>query len=1838
MIKNRKRKAMVAITMALSLTTAGVVGMTTLYNLNSWSKISFKYTSKTNEVKKLDPIRVRSGSTWEQVFQILQKNEEVKKICIDNNWRIDEYTSKINDNDLKLDDKFTANKTVYLNFVPTESRQVNVDLHFYFTKNIIDWSNSNIANKINFEKIKDELTRRFKSKLINFGEKVSKVEAVKGQVQDPNYDVVILKVNNLFINSGDPSVESKDNTKWTINLKKLFLAKGFIKEETFKIENNNKINVDYPFYSSEHLKDQNFRNSAVFGNESNKVTIAKDSVNTYAIRYDISPRIKINNIGIDLSNANHINEINSLLTSNTLADIKNKEIFKNNNSDEELLPPEKFAKLSSRISYDDFITSYAENRKYNTKLVSANINSPLVNLYFIWENILYKVPEFKDEQNEVYKKFKLYWESSNEGEIHFYTNVNLYTYSIKVLNQTFKVKRKIENGKWTLGEEDFKRLVEALKINDRREWFEQNVPSHKTFYRTEDLKKYIVDNNINLSFIDPSQNDTKYEKINISFVGRNNENSDYEQGTNGSSNRDVAITSLNISVKNIASWEKDGRSKLISELNKRLISDHNIHNKIISLITNQYINTSNNRYYTEDLNNVNYKVVDCLPDIANKTLNLSFAKFMNIKFAANNSTIEPEVFKETNKGFSLNYYDSLEFLTERIGKDQNYPSSYILNQNGYGLFLLDASKSGAYEFNTNKDYFKMPIWKYDNNSAPLSIQTNKNVVVETKWISAKVFYLGNNKYILMPNLEDDDTRKIVREYVDKSLDLNDKNAIFKAFVTKYIVSSNLEISKFTSLFENILLSTSSERKSFYYDNLTFSNVEDKFNSIINFFYPSNSQSSSQFFNNFPKNEFTYQAQLQNTNYTRVIKNAGQLVNEVIQNINLDKSISVTYNIAEGTYRFNNTGLFSTGVIDNLVNALFSEKNNIFKYPSVICSYEKCKSDLVLAIQNDIKNKLINPYVKTINNETNLSNINIKHDINYPLEYKDKNIKIHTLEQSSLNSYDEDAIKGYLTNNVTFVEFENGKWEIIKNDNVQKTNLINEIISKIKAKIGENSQENCAIILKEIFNSIDHNGKTIKLINALQFIDKDLDGNKVEVKYLPSTLNETDFNTLISSFFDALNNKNLFKPSTGMDQKTNFTNDFENLLKNINVVNGDKITLRKSDFENVEWTSSLDQKVFILNAAGYTKTFVYKNVVDLQQLIVDYLKKMYDENIFGIFEIHKSNTGHTTRSMHNEFATWLCKRDEIVNNKNIYETDIYGYLNDFKKYNGFTSPSSNYDILIKKYKEVRWQEVDGTINSLNYFNVTHNWHNFIKQINEKIKNLPQYKILSISINGTATIRDIELLTDTNINNMETNDNTIINIDELATNSNGYLVTSLKNRQLDKYENIDISHYNGKNRLWFQHLLFNNAMHFSNSDSLNKLINNSVYRNYFNDYTQNKKSLFQSIKDLLDTNNHELSFLFFVNNYLQNNKVTGTTHYLTFNHSNWNEQNIINNLFNKEIKDNFDDIYNFLLEDPYGITLAKLVKSKNIFNFMVEKNKLILKVKNGYFNKFINNVHNATAVIDYGIENLKNNNSNIFNFKSSDNTHKNIDELLFHYFNGWLNTFLDNKIAEKELIFYKEFLGTNSEFKYAIEEKPKSENILSKLNNTSYKQNILNNIKDDLLSLVFEYQYFKNTQITRRNNGGYNINFDKSFDDNQVMIHKRILNYCKDLNNQLILKEKRTDKINKQLFLVDNSGIKKIDLLPIFYQCDSIKDNNYVDNIIYLIDACLRLNFKKQIAFYDATKDEWYRLDSDFYKANKETIYKKLKSIVINKLNENTGSIHIDNFISEFNKNSETIQIV
>ncbi|RMX36133.1 hypothetical protein [Mycoplasmopsis fermentans] len=575
MIKNKRKKVIATVATALSLTTLGVVSATAFYNVNSWTKLTLKYRNKNEDVF-IDSIKVKSGSTWGQVLPLLKDNKFVNEICQNENWRIDEYGAKINNKVINYSDKLAGNKTIMLNFMPRESRQVNFDLHFYFRKGIIDWENKSTESKINFSTIKNEIETRFKAKLRNFGEKMSRIELVKDQ-HNSKYDVVILKINNIYISSKDKSIVEKiKNDIWEINLKQLFISKGFIKEETFKMEintnDNKKTNIDYPFYCSELLKDSDFNNSAVFGNESNKAEL-KNTNNTFKIRYDISPRIKIFDISIDKTNKEHASEVDSLLKNDKLDDIFNKKIFSNKIKNE-LLPPEKFSNITGNLSCDDFIRSYLE-KKYNKKLISSNPNTPLINLYFVSENekTLYKVPEKVDPKDPVYNLFKNYWESSKEGEIHLYTNTNLYNFDIKVKSDptsnkedTFKVKRTIIDNKWSLNKEDLKSLAQKLNVTNnanKKEWFEQNVRNYVTFYNQDDLEKYIISNNVNLMFVEPSQNDTAFEQIDVTFVGRENENSNYQIGENKKQTNLLKITSnknknkdVQITFKDINTWEK----------------------------------------------------------------------------------------------------------------------------------------------------------------------------------------------------------------------------------------------------------------------------------------------------------------------------------------------------------------------------------------------------------------------------------------------------------------------------------------------------------------------------------------------------------------------------------------------------------------------------------------------------------------------------------------------------------------------------------------------------------------------------------------------------------------------------------------------------------------------------------------------------------------------------------------------------------------------------------------------------------------------------------------------------------------------------------------------------------------------------------------------------------------------------------------------------------------------------------------------------------------------------------------------------------------------------------
>ncbi|RMX36063.1 hypothetical protein [Mycoplasmopsis fermentans] len=717
MIKNKRKKVIATVATALSLTTLGVVSATAFYNVNSWTKLTLKYRNKNEDVF-IDSIKVKSGSTWGQVLPLLKDNKFVNEICQNENWRIDEYGAKINNKVINYSDKLAGNKTIMLNFMPRESRQVNFDLHFYFRKGIIDWENKSTESKINFSTIKNEIETRFKAKLRNFGEKMSRIELVKDQ-HNSKYDVVILKINNIYISSKDKSIVEKiKNDIWEINLKQLFISKGFIKEETFKMEintnDNKKTNIDYPFYCSELLKDSDFNNSAVFGNESNKAEL-KNTNNTFKIRYDISPRIKIFDISIDKTNKEHASEVDSLLKNDKLDDIFNKKIFSNKIKNE-LLPPEKFSNITGNLSCDDFIRSYLE-KKYNKKLISSNPNTPLINLYFVSENekTLYKVPEKVDPKDPVYNLFKNYWESSKEGEIHLYTNTNLYNFDIKVKSDptsnkedTFKVKRTIIDNKWSLNKEDLKSLAQKLNVTNnanKKEWFEQNVRNYVTFYNQDDLEKYIISNNVNLMFVEPSQNDTAFEQIDVTFVGRENENSNYQIGENKKQTNLLKITSnknknkdVQITFKDINTWEKKGgRSYVLSELNKKFKKGNDIYTDIVNEIKNQYDISNPEKYYTENLDDVNYKIVDYVIDAPSRIIRLSFAKFIKIDFRPEGTSIitnsrEREVFKNNSYGLKINYFDELNNFVQTIGRNQNYYDKFISDISNYGLFFVDSKK------------------------------------------------------------------------------------------------------------------------------------------------------------------------------------------------------------------------------------------------------------------------------------------------------------------------------------------------------------------------------------------------------------------------------------------------------------------------------------------------------------------------------------------------------------------------------------------------------------------------------------------------------------------------------------------------------------------------------------------------------------------------------------------------------------------------------------------------------------------------------------------------------------------------------------------------------------------------------------------------------------------------------------------------------------------------------------------------------------------------------------------------------------------------------------------
>lgn len=1823
MIKNKRKKVIATVATALSLTTLGVVSATAFYNVNSWTKLTLKYRNKNEDVF-IDSIKVKSGSTWGQVLPLLKDNKFVDEICQNENWRIDEYGAKIDNKVITYSDRLAGNKTIMLNFMPRESRQVNIELHFYFTKGIIDWENANEESKINFSTIKKEIETRFKAKLRNFGEKMFRIELARDQ-HNSDYDVVVLKINNIYISSNDKSiVEKMTNDSWEINLKQLFISKGFIKEETFKIENNKKTSIDYPFYCSEQLNIADFKNSVVFGNDLNKIDL-KHTNNTFKIRYDISPRIKIFDISIDRTNGKHAKEVESLLNNDKLDNIFEKQIFKSGTKNE-LLPPEKFSKTTGQIGCDDFIRSYAINKKYNTKLISSNPNTPLINLYFISENTLYKVPEEVKIGNTVYDAFKNYWESSKEGEICLYTNTNLYNYEIKVVDKTFKVKRKIVNNEWTLDEEDLEKLAIALGIDKSQEWFEESVKNYITFYKNDDLKEYIIKNNVNLSFSNPKDNNTKYEKIVINFYGRDNERSIYELGKNGKTNQEIRIENkVDITVKQLTEWANNGgRSNAIVQLNDLMSANSVLYSEIKDKIKSQYKGqTSNVEYYTSNLDNVNYKIVDYTADIPTRTIRLSFAKFLSIQFNGQ-TPFTKEIFKKDNEEFKLNYYDKIRYLTNKLQKDDNYFDDFICNANSFGLFFVDSNK--ATNWNKIKNQLKMPIWKYEFNSVgPLSTITDQNNNVITSWISAKLFKLTDNYFIIMPDLNNANTLNIVKEYCGIKNEKN-INIVFQTFIKKYISNSK---SEFISRFENILSNANYNKKVFYHDSkVANSSIDDKFDIITNYFYGSN----SNFFDSFVNDKYTFNISLKNIGFKK-----DNITSLGINNLN--KEISVTYDIVNKIYEFNTIGFFATNNINKIVDELFKEKDNIFKYPLQDLDYEKCRKEIIEKIKNDIQSRLTNAYISEIDNECDLSKLNIRAGVNYPSEYRDKNIEIVTLESKTLkpsgvSDFDSfkkyNELKNYLNSSIWFLEYKYDKWVTATN----KDEIIIEIYNRIKEKIA-NSSKTANISLSDIFANENYQGKKVKIVKSLEFLtgDSTID----DISYGGNWLSINEWKIIKNNLYTLINARNLFNGN----QQKNFDKDLENLFKDYNLIQNFKIILNKQSFPSVQWSikeKSLKLKINDNN----TKEFKFTDVQNLKKLLTLFFKSNYENKHFGLFEINSTN------EVSEKFVKYICDTQIANEDTQLELSNLIDYYN---------NNSGNKRIVNKKYKEFQYfNSVNNQYESINYFECAGDWNVFVSQLQSKIDNLENYYVLNV-IKKNHLAKNISntvpnLSSETNISSYEKNDEKIIRVEDIKLNDTGtedpnthekeferFFLISLNERKIrSNGEKTGIKELKYDEKItkwqWLIRQILQDGLLFAdkNEKEINRL--KGIFTDEFEDFNEGKKSLYEIIKNLLEGGNQ---FIFDVNS-LDVIKNVKNSKFIMFENSEWSEESISHLLFNEDITKNLDKIYNFLFDNEFlNKSIFESTLSNENFEFEVsnqnDKPQITLKIKK--FRHFSKKYFNWDE-----IENNNYNNVLYAITKKSEIIFDNVDNECETLLDLAINDYIEKR--KNEILLYSERMKTTDSWKNQWKEyylyndiKKIKDSIINYVKDESVKSNtwpyiklkdfIDEKIKKELPKLIFkEPRYFEDATLSVDNNNKYKISFGNTkmhaADFEKIININDIWPGIKDF---FVFK-------NKNIFEIKDSPAVAHNFFKYFEQ-NQVIDNDEIKNIkrtiVNRINKDLQILYKLEIKckFWDIE----YSISELTLYQNIEKIYDAFIKFINEKYNNDTTTFSVKNFVNEFN---------
>ncbi|BAH69561.1 hypothetical protein MBIO_0296 [Mycoplasmopsis fermentans PG18] len=1173
----------------------------------------------------------------------------------------------------------------------------------------------------------------------------------------------------------------------------------------------------------------------------------------------------------------------------------------------------------------------------------------------------------------------------------------------------------------------------------------------------------------------------------------------------------------------------------------------------------------------------------------------------------------------------MNYYDKLGYLTNKLQKDDNYFSDFICNLNSFGLFFVDSNK--ATNWNKIKNQLKMPIWKYEfNNIDPLSVITNQNNNVITSWISAKLFKLTDNYFIIMPDLNNANTLNIVKEYCGIK-DEKNINIVFQTFIKKYISNSKLE---FISRFENILSNADYNKKTFYYDSeVAKLSVDKKFDKITNYFYGTN----SNFFDSFINDKYTFNISLKNIGFKKD--------NTTYLDINnLNKEISVTYDIVNKIYEFNTIGFFATNNINKIVDELFKEKDNIFKYPLQDLDYEKCRKEIIEKIKNDIQSKLTNAYISEIDNECDLSKLNIKAGVNYPSEYKDKNIEIVTLESKTLkpsgvSDFDSfkkyNELKNYLNSSIWFLEYKYDKWVTATN----KDEIIIEIYNRIKEKIA-NSSKTANISLSDIFANENYRGKKVKIVKSLEFLTGD--STIGDISYDGNQLSINEWKTIKNNLYTLINARNLFNGN----QQKNFDKDLENLFKDYNLIQNFKIILNKQSFPSVQWSikeKSLKLKIDDNN----TKEFKFTDVQNLKKLLTLFFKSNYENKHFGLFEINSTN------EVSEKFVKYICDTQIANEDTQLELSNLIDYYN---------NNSGNKRIVNKKYKEFQYfNSVNNQYESINYFECAGDWNVFVSQLQSKIDNLENYYVLNV-IKKNHLAKNISntvpnLSSETNISTYEKNDEKIIRVEDIKLNDTGaedpnthekeferFFLISLNERKIrSNGEKTGIKELKYDEKItkwqWLIRQILQDELLFAdkNEKEINRL--KRIFKDEFKDFNEGKKSLYEIIKNLLEGGNQ---FIFDVNS-LDVIKNVKNSKFIMFENSEWSEESISHLLFNEDIIKNLDKIYNFLFDNEFlNKSIFESTLSNENFEFEVSnqnnKPQITLKIKK--FRHFSKKYFNWDE-----IENNNYNNVLYAITKKSEIIFDNVDNECETLLDLAINDYIEKR--KNEILLYSERMKTTDSWKNQWKEyylyndiKKIKDSIINYVKDESVKSNtwpyiklkdfIDEKIKKELPKLIFkEPRYFEDATLSVDNNNKYKISFGNTkmhaADFEKIININDIWPGIKDF---FVFK-------NKNIFEIKDSPAVAHNFFKYFEQnqeTDIKKIKNIKRNIVKQINKDLQILYKLKIKYKIlavAHSISPLTLDEHI-----EKIYDAFIKFINEKYNNDTTTFSAENFAKEFNE--------